>query len=364
MPTTKILTMITNKFLQHFLTWSIPGLLLISCSSPDPKQEQAARDLQESRRYDLALKDKIDLFEALPESAENPENPSSAAKIKLGHALYYDTKLSGNNTISCNSCHNLAKGGADVTPFSAGDKGQLGGRNSPSVLNAALHKFQFWDGRAKDVEEQAGMPILNPGEMAIPSEKALCDKLSKEANYKALFAEAFPGEANPITYPNIRKAIAAFERQLLTPSAVDKYLKGDSTALTVQEKRGMLAFATVGCATCHNGALLGGNSFQKFGVHKPYWEETKSEKHDEGRFEVTKAESDKFMFKVPALRNVGQTAPYFHDGSVKDLDKAVEIMAKVQLNYTLNDSEKENIVAFLKALDGSVPVAFQSAPKN
>lgn len=353
-----------NKTILKLLSLSLPGILLFSCSSPDPKQEQAARDLQESRRYDLALKDKIDLFEALPATAENPENPSSAAKIKLGHALYFDTKLSGKNTISCNSCHNLAKGGADETPFSAGDKGQLGGRNSPSVLNAALHKFQFWDGRAKDVEEQAGMPVLNPVEMAIPSEKALCDKLSQEASYKALFAEAFPGEANPITYANIRKAIGAFERQLLTPSPVDKYLKGDSTALSVQEKRGMLAFATVGCATCHNGALLGGNSFQKFGVHKPYWEETKSEKQDAGRYDITKQESDKYVFKVPALRNVAKTAPYFHDGSVKELDKAVDIMAKVQLNYTLNDSEKENIVAFLKALSGSIPTEYQSAPKN
>lgn len=350
--------------LKSIFVYAIPILTIASCSTPDPKQEQAERELRESRRYDLALKDKLDLFEALPSLADNPENPSSEAKIKLGQSLYFDTKLSEKNTISCNSCHNLAKGGADENPFSAGDKGQLGGRNSPSVFNAALHKFQFWDGRAKDVEEQAGMPILNPAEMAIPSEKALCDRLSKEESYKALFAAAFPGEANPITYTNIRKAIAAFERQLLTPSKVDKYLKGDSTALSVQEKQGMLAFSTVGCTSCHNGALLGGNSFQKFGVHKPYWEETKSEKQDAGRFEITKQESDKYFFKVPSLRNVAKTAPYFHDGSVKDLDKAVEVMAKVQLNYNLSESEKANIVAFLKALDGSIPVAFQSAPKN
>lgn len=354
----------TFPFYLKAILVAFPFLLLNSCSNPNPQDKEKVREKEESRRYDLALKEKLELFETLPASAENPENPSTLAKIQLGHALYFDTRLSGDNTISCNSCHNLAKGGADDNAFSLGVNGQLGGRNSPTVLNAALQKFQFWDGRAKDVEEQAGMPILSPVEMAIPSEKALCDKLSKEATYTRLFGAAFPGDVNPINYSNIRNAIGVFERQLLTPSRMDSYLKGDSTALTVKEKRGMLAFTTIGCISCHNGPLLGGNAFQKFGVNKAYWEETKSTKIDAGRFDITKQESDRYMFKVPTLRNIGNTAPYFHDGSVKELEKAVDIMAKLQLNYTLSDSEKENIVAFLKALSGDIPAEYRKAPIN
>lgn len=363
----KITLVLTNikRVLNMKPTFNLLSLsVLVGLASCGNNNENVAaeKEAQEHKRYDLALSDKLELFGKLPSTAENPENPYSASKVALGHALYYDNRLSANNTISCNSCHNLEKGGVDGLSFSPGDAGKPGGRNSPTVLNAALHSVQFWDGRAKDVEEQAGMPILNPIEMAIPSEKYLVDRLSKLPEYQQLFKSAYPTESNPITYSNIRKAIAAFERQLITPSRLDKYLAGDGLALSVQEKKGMLSFALVGCTNCHNGALLGGNSFQKFGVHRPYWELTNSATHDEGRFEQTKQESDKFIFKTPALRNVAQTSPYFHDGSVKNLEDAVTIMATLQLNYDLSNDEKKNIVAFLKSLDGEVPANFKKAP--
>lgn len=338
---------------------------LHSCSSGTDTAEKSSEELaleKESAQYDLSLADKLDAFKALPGSATNPENPANAAKIKLGHMLYFDTRLSKNNTISCNSCHNLATGGVDNKPFSLGDAGELGGRNSPSVLNAALHSMQFWDGRAKDVEEQAGMPVLNPIEMAIPNESFLIDRLKSVELYQDLFAKAYPDETNPITYTNVRKAIGVFERQLLTPSRFDAYLNGDKSALTLQEKKGLTSFINVGCTTCHNGVALGGNGYQRFGVHKPYWEATGSVKHDEGKKEVSGDELDQFMFKTASLRNVAETYPYFHDGSVKELEKAVEIMAEIQLNYKLSPSERDNIVAFLKTLSGTVPADYASAP--
>lgn len=338
--------------------------VLHSCSSTT-KNEKSAEETaleNESAQYDLSLADKLDAFKALPATAANPENPANAAKIKLGHMLYFDTRLSKNNTISCNSCHNLTTGGVDNKPFSPGDAGELGGRNSPSVLNAALHSMQFWDGRAKDVEEQAGMPVLNPVEMAIPSESFLIDRLKTVELYQDLFAKAYPEDANPINYTNLKKAIGVFERQLLTPSRFDAYLNGDKTALSLQEKKGLTSFINVGCTTCHNGVTLGGNGFQRFGVHKPYWEATGSAKHDEGKKEVSGDELDQFMFKTAALRNVAETHPYFHDGSVADLEKAVEIMADVQLNYQLSASERDNIVAFLKSLSGTVQADYTTAP--
>ncbi|MCX7743234.1 MAG: cytochrome-c peroxidase [Flavobacteriales bacterium] len=338
-------------------------LFLIACGKK--AAESTDLDAAQHAQYDEALKNKkLTYFQSLPDKAINPENPTSAAKVKLGHVLYYDVRLSKNNTISCNSCHNLSKAGVDNLPFSPGDDGSLGGRNSPTTLNAALHFKQFWDGRAKDVEEQAGMPILNPVEMAIPSQDFLVKRLSEVPIYKELFMKAFPNEKNPLTYSNIQKAIAAFERELLTPSRFDQYLKGDSRALTVQEKKGMLSFINIGCINCHSGTLLGGDQFQKFGAYVPYWELTGSKKIDKGLYEITKNEMDMYMFKVPSLRNVAETFPYFHDGSVKDLEQAVRIMGKAQLKYEMSDAEAQNIVAFLKSLSGEVPAFAKEVPKE
>ncbi len=295
------------------------------------------------------------LFKPLPEVAENPENPLNEYKVKLGKMLYYDPRLSKSGFISCNSCHNIATYGVDNLPTSIGHKWSIGPRNAPTVLNAALHVAQFWDGRAKDVEEQAQGPILNPKEMAIPHKDFAVKRIASIPEYVELFKKAFPGEKNPVNYVNIAKAIAAFERTLMTPSRFDKFLKGDLNALTPKEKKGLRLFIGVGCATCHNGVTVGGQTFQKFGIYEPFWKYTGSKNPDKGRYNVTKKESDMYVFKVPSLRNVARTYPYFHDGSVWDLRKAVRIMAKVQLNKELTDEQIDYIVAFLRSLTGEIP---------
>lgn len=338
---------------------AVSGLMMASCSGDEPVR---SREEVESERYDLSLEGKLVDFEALPDEIDNPSNPLSFEKVALGHKLYFDKQLSKKGNISCNSCHNLATFGVDNLPTSPGDDGINGGRNSPTVLNAALHKMQFWDGRAKDVEEQAGMPILNPVEMAIPDKQFLVERLSNMEEYRRQFSKAFPGKENPLTYQNIQNAIAAFERKLLTPSRFDAYLKGDKKAITAREKYGLATFINVGCVNCHSGVLLGGTQLQKFGVFKNYWEATGSKKIDNGKADISGKEGEKYMFKVPSLRNIDKTAPYFHDGSVGDLEKAVVIMADIQLNYKLSKDESTALVAFLKSLNGKVPEEYRQAP--
>jgi cytochrome c peroxidase len=206
------------------------------------------------------------------------------------------------------------------------------------------------------------MPILNPVEMAIPNEAFLVKRLSELDLYKKLFAAAYPNDKNPITYKNLAHAIGAFERTLLTPNKWDEYLNGKSWALSLAEKKGLQAFINAGCTSCHSGELLGGNMFQKFGVHHDYWTYTKSTVVDKGRFDVTGSEADMYVFKVPSLRNIAKTAPYFHDGSVAELPEAVRIIAKVNLNKDLTDGEVSSIVTFLEALTGELPVETTQEP--
>lgn len=340
------------------LSFISSSLLLLFACTP------SSNNIDTNSAYDLALVKHTYNFEALPSKAENPNNVSTEEKIKLGHILYYDTRLSLTGNNSCNSCHNLATFGVDNLPTSKGDNGGFGGRNSPTVLNAALHGMQFWDGRAKDVEEQAGGPILNPVEMAVPSKEFLINRLKDIAIYKEWFAKAFPNEDNPITYTNVQNAIGSFERELLTPSRFDLYLNGDNNALTEQEKKGMLSFVLNGCTTCHNGVSLGGNTFQKFGVYSEFWTAINDEKRDKGLASVSGNEADNFMFKVPSLRNIEHTYPYFHNGSVDSLEQAVRIMAILQLNKELSETEVENITAFLKSLTGDIPQEYKSEPKE
>ena len=303
-----------------------------------------------------------DLFAPLPTVAESEATPLLPERVSLGKKLYFDARLSKDNTVSCDSCHSLAKFGVDNLPKSPGNDGQLGGRNSPTVLNAALHTAQFWDGRAADVEEQAGMPILNPVEMAIPSEEFLVDRLAEIPEYQEAFAAAFADEAESLTYRNIARALGAFERTLITPSRFDDYLNGDVAALSAEEKDGLRAFSELGCTSCHAGSTLGGYSFQKFGLLEDYWEHTRSEQVDEGRFEQSGVETDKYVFKVAGLRNIAKTGPYFHDGSVDSLEEAVRIMAKVQLGEDLEESKVAAVTAFLGSLTGEVPAgAMQTA---
>ncbi len=304
------------------------------------------------------------LFEPLPAVVANPDNPITSAKIKLGKVLYFDTKLSQAGNISCNSCHSLAKFGVDNLPTSPGDGGEHGDRNSPTVLNAALHAAQFWDGRAEDVEAQAGMPVLNPIEMAIPSRQFLVDRLSEYPDYERRFAKAFPGEEGGLTYRNIQLALAAFERTLLTPAPFDLYLLGDRAALTDEAKEGLKTFMGYGCSSCHNGVTLGGHMFRKFGLGEDYWVHTKSPKVDEGRYKITGESEDKYVFKVASLRNVAETWPYFHDGSVTTLDQAIRVMVEVQIGVEMADEDVGNLVAFLKSLTGELPDLARTPPSG
>ncbi|MDJ0716070.1 MAG: cytochrome-c peroxidase [Prochloraceae cyanobacterium] len=293
----------------------------------------------------------------LPENMFSGEKPDRA-KIDLGRELYYEKRLSKNADISCNSCHQLDNYGVDNLPTSPGHKGQLGTRNSPSVYNAAAHIAQFWDGRAEDVEQQALGPILNPGEMAMPSEEKVLEVLKSMPEYVAAFQEAFPDESNPLKYENIGKAIGAFERELVTPAPFDKYLAGDTSALTSQQKQGLKVFTETGCIACHNGTYVGGGMYQKVGLVED-WPTQK----DRGRYEVTHQDSDRMIFKVPSLRNVAMTAPYFHDGQAKNLARAVEWMGKYQLGKDLSQEETSAIVAFLDSLTGEIPTNYIEEPK-
>ena len=290
------------------------------------------------------------VFKPLPQVADSAENPVTPPKVALGRRLYSDTRLSLDNDLSCNSCHNLNNFGVDNEPTSPGHKGQRGDRNSPSSFNAALHIAQFWDGRAATVEAQALGPILNPKEMAMPSEAEVIKRLQADPATVSEFKAAFPGQADPVTYANVGNAIGAFERTLMTPSRFDRFLSGDQEALTDAEKKGGKLFVETGCVACHNGVGVGGMMYNKLGLVKPY--PTK----DMGRFNLTKQETDKLVFKVPSLRNVDKTGPYFHDGSIKTLPEAVSTMAEYQLGKQLTPDQVNEIVAFLKTLTAEKPV--------
>lgn len=308
-------------------------------SSAAPK---ASGDKAGAVKIDPAM---LAIFQELPAKSESKDNPSTPDKVTLGKQLYFEARLSKNQDVSCNSCHMLDKYGVDGKKTSEGHKKQLGDRNSPTVYNAAIQFVQFWDGRAKDVEEQATKPITNPKEMAMADEKAVVAVLKSMPEYEAAFKKAFPDDKDPITLVNVGKAIGAFERTLLTPTKWDKYVGGDKTALSEEELKGLKTYLDTGCQTCHMGAGLGGTMYQKLGLLKP-WPDTK----DQGRFQETKADADKMMFKVPLLRNVEKTAPYYHDGSQATLEEAVKSMAEYQLGKQLDADQTKSIVTFLKTL--------------
>jgi cytochrome c peroxidase len=300
---------------------------------------------------------KLTAYAPLPDAAPGKE-PITVEKVALGRILYYEPRLSKSQKISCNSCHLLAQYGVDNEPTSSGHKGQKGDRNSQTVYNAALHFVQFWDGRAPDVEEQAKGPVLNPVEMAMTSDKEVIAILKSMPEYVVAFKKAFPEDKDPVTYDNMGKAIGAFERKLITPARWDKLLKGDQTALTAEEKAGFNTFVASGCQTCHAGALVGGNMYQKIGTVKP-WPDTS----DPGRFKVTKSEADRFVFKVPSLRNIEKTGPYFHNGKIATLKEAIAKMADYQVGKTLNDAEIQSIETWMKSLTGEIPADYIKPPK-
>ena len=329
-----------------------------------PAASAVVADSNASPEDQELLKRAQGIFKPLPSAEEMQKlRPFTEAQVKLGHQLWYEPRLSKGNTVSCNSCHNLASAGVDNMPTSQGHKGQFGGRNSPTALNAALLGMQFWDGRAADVEEQAGGPLVNPVEMANDSQEAAAAKIAKIPEYQELFKTAFP-EDGAVSFKNITTALGAFERTLLTPTRWDEYLKGNVSALSEQERKGVRAFMDNGCIACHSGVNLGGNSFQKFGLVKgPYWKFIEDPKRDKGRADVTKKTEDEFFFRVPGLRNVAKTYPYFHNGSVWELDKAVNIMGMAQLGKELSKEDTDNIVAFLNTLSGSVSESARTMPE-
>ena len=296
-------------------------------------------------------------FQPLRSQIETPDNSITQAKTNLGRMLFFEARLSKNQQTSCNTCHVLDRYGVDNLATSVGHRGQHGTRNSPTVYNAAGFFAQFWDGRMSTVEEQATGPILNPLEMALVSPDQAVQVLKSIPEYREAFEGAFPGQPDPITFANAARAIGAFERKLTTPSRWDEFLRGKQDALTVPELEGLKVFTNIGCMVCHTGEFVGGAMFQKVGIVEAW-----PDQRDQGRFEITKQETDRMMFKVPTLRNITKTAPYFHDGSVSSLDAAVRRMGRYQLGLTLSDQEVSAIVTWLGALTGDLPLELVKAP--
>ncbi|MBI4905297.1 MAG: c-type cytochrome [Acidobacteria bacterium] len=296
-------------------------------------------------------------FQVAPAKMESDKNPATEAKVNLGRVLYYEERLSKSQNISCNTCHLLDKYGVDGTPTSTGFKGQKGGRNAPTTYFAAGHIVQFWDGRAADVEEQAKGPVLNPIEMAMTDASSVEATLRSMPEYVEMFKKAFPDAKQPVTFDNAALAIGAFERGLVTESRWDHYLKGHKDSITPEEKAGFVAFSKAGCASCHNGAYVGGRLYTKVGIKKAW-----PKQDDLGRFAVTKQEHQKMVFKVPSLRNIDKTGPYFHDGSVAQLEEAVKMMSEMQTEKPLTEPEVVAVVAWMKTLTGDIPADYIKKP--
>lgn len=353
-----------------------PALLLLSalplavasqaCKSEETKKDEpkAATPGKEEKatkaKPDQAAKIKKLTEEFKPWRGDfaSKTNPITDAKVELGRMLYFDARLSKNHDLSCNSCHLLDKYGVDGEPTSDGHKKQTGTRNSPTVYYAAGHLAQFWDGREPDVEAQAKGPILNPIEMAMPDEASVLEVLESIPGYVEAFEKAFPEEDPALTYDNLAKAIGAFERKLVTPSRWDDFLEGKHDLFSDQELAGLEKFVDVGCQTCHAGAHMGGDKYEKMGsvVEYPGLE-------DKGRFDATGKADDTHFFKVPSLRNIDKTGPYFHDGSIASLEEAIKLMAKHQLGAELSDKDVKNIASFLATMTGPLDESYIAEPK-
>jgi len=346
-----------NKLAWVAVAVSLPGLLVGCGDSSKPVEQTAAPAVAETSKAP-ARDSRLSMFPPLPATMEAESNPITPAKVELGRKLYYDERLSKNHDVACNTCHLLDSYGVDGLPTSTGHKDQVGGRNAPTVYNAAGHISQFWDGRSPDVEDQAKGPPLNPIEMAMVDEAAVVTVLESIPGYVSLFAVAFPDEQDPVTFDNMAKAIGAFERGLVTPSRFDDYLAGNDDALSETEKAGLTAFLDAGCGSCHSGQYLGGNMYQKLGLVKPWNKDA-----DQGRFDVTGVEGDRQVFKVPSLRNIAETGPYFHDGSVATLEEAVRLMVEYEMGIPVDESQISSILAFLTSLTGEVDVAYIARPE-
>jgi cytochrome c peroxidase len=308
------------------------------------------------------------LFKPLPADAGTQTRPLTSERVALGRALFFETRVSTDGKQSCAACHQPSFYGTDALPRSVGNQGKLIPRNAPTVFNTALQFVQHYGGNRVDVEEQAVKALISPLAYGNADFAAAEARLRALPGYRAMSERAFPGEAEPVTAENWGRAIGAYERVLLTPAAFDRYLGGDTSALSAQAKQGLDKFMSYGCAGCHSGVTVGGQMYQKFGITQDYWTMTGSSEidlfkgRDKGRFQDTKNEADAFIFKVQQLRNVAVTPPYFHDGSVANLGDAVRIMGKLQLGRDLSQADISDIVAFLESLTGEVPAQFASVP--
>jgi cytochrome c peroxidase len=282
-------------------------------------------------------------------------NSVSTAETELGRMLFWDLRLSSDGKTSCASCHHARDWGADRRRFPRDARGVLTSRHAPTVFNSMAQPSLRWLGDRKTGADQAESSMT--GSMGFSSKDAALELLAK-SEYQTAFRKAYPQDAEPMNARNYGRALAAYQATLTTPAPFDRFLAGEDAALSEVQKAGMRAFVASGCATCHNGPLLGGTMMQRFGVVKNYWLETGSDKVDEGRYAITKKEEDRYVFRVPMLRNVAKTAPYFHDGSVERLDQAVRIMASLQLGRVLDDAAVSSIVAFLESLTGDVPANY------
>ncbi|HET7342839.1 MAG TPA: cytochrome c peroxidase [Methylomirabilota bacterium] len=301
------------------------------------------------------------VFAPLPAQMTTPDNPLTPEKVALGRRLFFEWRASVDGTVSCSRCHQPGLYSTDALPKAIGAQHRVNPRNAPVIFNAALQFAEHWRGDRKSVEDQATQALTGPASFGNPTPEAAMARLKAIPGYRELFARAFPGEADPITAENWGKAIGAYERTLVTPAPFDAYLGGDDNALNAEAKAGLHDFMQLGCAGCHNGAGVGGTMFRKFGMVEDYWKATGSREPDKGRFDVTHSDADLYVFKVPILRNVARTPPYFHDGSVATLPEAVRVMARVQLGRTLTEAQTTQLVAFLDSLTGKVPESFATA---
>jgi cytochrome c peroxidase len=295
------------------------------------------------------------IFSPLPETMVSEKNPVTPEKAALGKILFYENRISMDGTVSCARCHPMGLYAADGLIKSIGNDCRVSSRNAPTLFNASSQISIHWIGNRVDVEDQAKQALIGPPSFGMLSYELVEKRLKEIKGYLPLFEKAFPKEKDPVNLDNFAKAVGAFERTLVTPSRFDDFLKGKMAALTEPQKRGLKTFIGTGCSACHSGSYIGGQMYAKFGVIESYWQHTRSVDVDEGRYAATGSENDKYIFKVPVLRNVEMTAPYFHDGSVESLYDAVMIMARVQLAKTLADNERDDVVSFLKSLTGRIP---------
>jgi cytochrome c peroxidase len=321
-------------------------LLLSTSAIASDVQTREQSDRQAPDKSQIVLRQARAIFGLLPQRMPGSDR-DTPAQIMLGKMLYYEPDLSINRTQSCNSCHPLdgRLAGADNLVHSAGALGTIGIRNAPTTLNAGFQISQFWDGRADDLAEQSKGPILNVLEMGMPHIDFCLKRMKQSERIRQAFHAAFPDQAEPVTYDNLALSIAAFERTLVSRGRFDRFLEGDAAALSEREKEGLGIFINKGCIRCHNGPLLGGMLYQRVGIYHEY-----KNTSDTGRLRVTGNESDRFVFKVPSLRNVTLTAPYFHDGGVPTLAEAVDEMAWLELDEKLSSTEINLILRFLTSL--------------